>query len=88
MLTTVFLSLFRLNNKFPFHYGDSKAMLKEMYDPNFMGTRYVKKFPEDLRELQEALFEVDEAERMTVPDILKHPWILRKGKGTTNIPLF
>jgi hypothetical protein len=70
-----------LNNKFPYHFGDSKTMLKEHCDANFIGTRYVKKFPTDLRQLQEAFFVVDEKERITLDEALKHPWIVRKGKS-------
>ena len=70
-----------LNNKFPYHFGDSKAMLKEMYDPKFIGTRYIKKFPADLRQLQEALFTVNEKDRISMADVMNHGWIVRKGKG-------
>ena len=59
-------------------------MLKEHTDPNFIGTRYTKKFPTDLRKLQEAFFAVEEANRITMAETLKHPWILRKGKGNVN----
>ena len=45
-----------LNNKFPFHFGDSKKMLIEQTDRDFIKTRYVKRFPSDLRNFQEKFF--------------------------------
>lgn len=69
-----------LNNKFPFHFGDAKRMYKEQTDPNFIKERYVKRFSEDLRDLQEKFFEPEESNRIKIPMVLEHSWILRKGK--------
>lgn len=69
-----------LNNKFPFHFGDSRKMYQEQTDPNFIKSRYIKKFPSDLRNLQESFFILEEAKRPTISQTLEHPWILRKGK--------
>jgi 5'-AMP-activated protein kinase catalytic alpha subunit len=69
-----------LNNKFPFHFGDAKAMFKEQNDPNFIRTRYVKEFPKDLKNLQQRLFDPKEETRITLAQVLDHPWVRRKGK--------
>ncbi|KPM04352.1 serine/threonine protein kinase-like protein 5 [Sarcoptes scabiei] len=69
-----------LNNKFPFHFGDQKKMFAEQVDTNFIKTRYIKKFPSDLRHLQEQFFEYSETDRITMRQVLRHPWILRRGK--------
>ncbi|KAI2800488.1 hypothetical protein RDWZM_009154 [Blomia tropicalis] len=69
-----------LNNKFPFHFDNDKTMLAEQLNPDHLATRYVKKFPADLRDLQEKFFIVEEKNRITMAQVLEHPWILRKGK--------
>ncbi|KAH7637751.1 testis-specific serine/threonine-protein kinase 4 [Dermatophagoides farinae] len=69
-----------LNNKFPFHFGDSKKMLIEQTDRDFIKTRYVKRFPSDLRNFQEKFFVVDETIRWQISEVFQHPWILRKGR--------
>ena len=35
---------------------------------------------DDLIDLQEKLFEIDQEKRICMRDVLHHPWILRKGK--------
>ena len=69
-----------LNNKFPYHFGDTKRMLSEQTDPNYIKGRYIKKFPPDLRNLQESFFTENEKKRITMAQVMDHPWILRKGK--------
>lgn len=69
-----------LNNKFPFHYDDEDGMYKEQTNADFIKTRYTKKFPADLRDLQEKLLDPNERKRITMSQTLNHPWILRKGK--------
>lgn len=59
-----------LNNKFPFHVADC----------NYTKLRFIKKFPADLTKLQEKIFDVDDNTRITMAQVLEHPWILRKGK--------
>jgi serine/threonine protein kinase len=68
-----------LNNKFPFHYLDSKIMLKEQNDPKFIKSRYTKDFPKDLRNLQEIMFDANESTRISLAQVLVHPWVQRKG---------
>ena len=63
-----------------FHWDDLKLMYAEQSNPQFIKTRYTKKFPEDLKDLQEGLFAVDELQRTTMAQTLKHPWIVRRGK--------
>ncbi|KAI2807398.1 protein serine threonine kinase [Blomia tropicalis] len=69
-----------LNNRFPFHFDDPKEMYREQTKVDFLKTRYVKYFPRDLRQLQEAHFIVDETARITMAEVLEHRWIERKGK--------
>ena len=69
-----------LNNKFPYHFGDTKRMLNEQTDPNYIKGRYIKKFPSDLRNLQESFFIENEKKRITMAQVMDHPWIVRKGK--------
>ena len=69
-----------LNNKYPFHFDNTNQLYREQTIPNFIKTRYVKKFSDDLCDLQEKFFVIDEAARITMTQVLEHPWILRKGK--------
>jgi len=69
-----------LNNKFPFHFGDTKQMLTEQYDPNFIQNRYVKQLSKDLKDLQQRLFDPKENSRITLAQVLDHSWVRRKGK--------
>ena len=69
-----------LNNKFPFHFGDAKLMLREQTDRNHMKTRYVKEFSREYRELQQAMFEPDERRRPTAAECLEFTWVVKKGK--------
>ena len=69
-----------LNNKFPFHFGDAKKMLKEQMDKKFIENRFCKQFPDDLKDLQFKLFEPNEAKRLTIAVMLEHAWIKRKGQ--------
>ena len=69
-----------LNNKFPFHFGDAKKMIKEQTDKKFIESRFTKDFPQDLKDLQMKLWEVHEKDRITIRDMLQHEWIKRKGK--------
>ena len=70
-----------LNNRFPFHFDYHEQMLSEQLRGSaYIKTRYVKVFPRDLRQLQEAFFIVREEDRITMSAVLEHPWILRKGK--------
>ena len=55
-------------------------MNQEQTSPTYLKTRYTKKFPADLLDLQEKLLTVDESERITMAKALEHPWILRRGK--------
>ena len=69
-----------LNNKFPFHFGDTKKMYKEQNDIEYIKTRFIKEFSTDLRDLQLKMWRVNEKERITMEQVLKHEWIKRKGK--------
>ena len=69
-----------LNNKFPFHFGDSKAKFKEQSDPKFVQTRYTKEFSKDLKDIQQKLFDPKESSRITLAVVLAHPCVKRKGK--------
>ena len=69
-----------LNNKFPFHYDSDKQLYNEHMTPNFIKSRYIKKFPDDLCDLQEKFFVINEAARINMTQVLQHPWILRRGK--------
>lgn len=69
-----------LNNKFVFHYDNEDEMYKEQTNSDFIKGRYTKKFPSDLRDLQEKLLDPSERKRITMAQTLKHPWIVRKGK--------
>ncbi|XP_017493700.1 PREDICTED: testis-specific serine/threonine-protein kinase 3-like, partial [Rhagoletis zephyria] len=69
-----------LNNKFVFHYDNEEEMLKEQTSgADFVKSRYTRKFPADLRDLQEKLLHPSEAKRLSMAQALKHPWIVRKG---------
>ena len=69
-----------LNNKFPFHFGDAKRMLKEQTDREYIKSRLTKDFPSDLKDCQFKLWEVHEKSRINVSELLQHEWIKRKGK--------
>lgn len=69
-----------LNNKFPYHFGDAKKMYKEQIDSNFIKGRFIKKFSEDLKDLQMRLFDPEEKTRITMPQVLEHTWIVRKAR--------
>ncbi|KAK5637813.1 hypothetical protein RI129_000004 [Pyrocoelia pectoralis] len=69
-----------IHNKFPFHYGDNQKMLNQMNDPNFLPGRYATPMSKDLQNLQEGLFQLNEKRRMTMAEVLQHPWIKKRGK--------
>jgi len=69
-----------VNNKFPFHFGDRKAMLKEQTDPNHLINRYTRKLSHDLKNLEERMFDPKENTRITFSDVLRHAWVRNKGR--------
>ena len=69
-----------LNNKFPFHFGDAKKMLKEQTDKEYIEGRFTKEFAADLKDLHHKLWKVSEKERLNINEMLKHEWIKRMGK--------
>ncbi|XP_054153445.1 testis-specific serine/threonine-protein kinase 2-like [Oppia nitens] len=69
-----------LNNKFPFHFNDSKRQIKEQTDRSFIDSRFIKDFGKDLKDLHYKCWTENEKNRITIQDLLKHPWIVRKGK--------
>ena len=69
-----------LNNKFPFHFGNAKKMLQEQTDRDYQNSRFIKEFPEDVKDLHFKCWEVDEKKRPKITEVLQHAWIRRKGK--------
>lgn len=70
-----------LNDRYPFHHQSSKLQLKEQTDPGFLRTRYrpevLQFLSMELMDLQTGLLTVDENIRMSIGDVLQHPWIKR-----------
>ena len=69
-----------LNNKFPFHFGDARVMLREQKDPNHIRKRYVKEFSKEYKQLQEDMFEVNEKERISCSECLESEWVKKRGQ--------
>lgn len=70
-----------LNDKFPFHYDKGKEqMYKEMKNPEHVGQRYVKKQCKHVRHLIKKMLELDENDRFSMKDVVKHKWIREKAK--------
>lgn len=70
-----------LSNRFMFHFGDVKKMHKEQTDyPAYIQARFTDSMSEKVRDLMERIFHPDDKQRVTMADVLKHNWILSKGK--------
>lgn len=66
-----------LNNRTPFSVGDIQKFIRDEADPNFAGTQYVHQFSENYKDLQKRLLALEESSRITVDEILSHPWVQR-----------
>ena len=70
-----------LTNRFPFHFADTKAMHQEMTNyPAFIRTRFNDHNSPLVRDLIETIFHPSDRVRPTMAEVLKHKWILTKGK--------
>ena len=69
-----------LNDKFPFHCNSKDQMYKEMKTPNWIEQRYTRRPCKHVRHLIKKMLEVEEKDRFTMKDVLKHKWIKEKAK--------
>ncbi|KAF7490002.1 Testis-specific serine/threonine-protein kinase 2 [Sarcoptes scabiei] len=66
------------HNRFPFHYKDTKLMIKEQSDQRFIEERIKGSHSNELKDLIMRLFDTDENSRFSTEQILEHAWIKRE----------
>lgn len=67
-----------LNNKFPFHFKDLKAMLREQCSKTYKWRPDIEKdLGKEVKDLQARMFEPDVNKRITMAEVIDHPWIKR-----------
>jgi serine/threonine protein kinase len=70
-----------LNNKFPFHFKDLKGMLKEQYAKAYKWRPELEReLSKDVKDLQSKMFEPDVNKRITMAEVVDHPWIKKRKK--------
>lgn len=65
-----------LNNKFPFHFKDLKAMLREQCSKTYKFRPDIEKdLSKEVKDLQARMFEPDVNKRITMTEVMEHPFV-------------
>lgn len=77
-----------LNNRFPFHFQDVKKMYREQTNyPGYIQSRFLSSISKQGCDLLMAMFNPNETKRLSMDEVLKHPWVVQQGQfGSSNSP--